>query len=160
MGVASTRKPEEGTFPGFSDVVRFVGTGVCFAAAVDSFDSEESTASSFDGSAKRVALTSDFERATVAGLLARSGEIPVTTGAHRGAASTHRPRGLSVAEGGDFGSREVDHDSHVGAAETADSGADWAMTSACCPVTGSLDGCAPIVVDEGVEWGRVFGAKA
>ena len=77
------------------------------------------------------------------------------------AASTRRPRGVSVAdEGRDFGSREVDDDSPAGAGETADSGTDRAMTSAGCPVTGNWDGWAPIAVDEGVEWGRVFGARA
>ncbi len=115
----------------------------------------------FDGAAKRVALSSDFERASAARLPARSGEIPVTTGAHMAAASTHRPRGVSVAdEGRDFGSREVDDDSPAGAGETADSGTDWAMTSACCPVTGSWDGWAPIAVDEGLEWEMLFGARA
>jgi len=63
-------------------------------------------------------------------------------------------------EGRDFGSREVDDDSLARVRETADSGADWAMTSAGCPVTGNWGGCAPIGVDERVEWGRVFGARA
>jgi hypothetical protein len=60
----------------------------------------------------------------------------------------------------DLRSREVDHDSLVGEAETADSGTDWAMTSICCAVTDGWDGCAPVAIDEGVEWGRVFGVRA